>query len=349
MGDSSITVGDVEISHLYDLVADFPFPRTLDRAFPAVPAEAWEPYRREYPSLFGPGNVPRFHVGCYLIRARGRTILADTGVGPASLGMAKLFGAGGHLPDRLRSAGVLPADIDTVMFTHLHPDHVGWNLRQDGGRYRPTFPRARYVAHRADWDTVRRAEVQQQLAAIAPGYVGQTLTPLASLGVLDLADGDCVLSREVTALHTPGDTPGSMSLLIASRGERAILVGDAIGHPAQVEHPDWGVIDDMDGRAGREDPPPAPGPGRGGGPGVLGQPLPGAVLRARGVPGGPALLAGASGAGSNRTWCRPDARTAVTTAAGRHTPHPRHYLPPLAEKASQRACVQMSMTGTTGK
>ena len=247
MGDSSITVGDVEIRHLYDLVADFPFPRTLDRAFPAVPAEAWEPYRREYPSLFGPGNVPRFHVGCYLIRSRGRTILADTGVGPASLGMAKLFGTGGHLPDRLRSAGVSPEDIDTVMFTHLHPDHVGWNLQQDGGRYRPTFPRARYVAHRADWDTVRRPEVQQKLADIAPGYVGQALTPLESLGVLDLADGDRVLSPEVTALHTPGHTPGSMSLLVASRGERAILVGDAIGHPAQVEHPDWGVIDDMDG------------------------------------------------------------------------------------------------------
>src|SRR6266849_3218874 len=175
MGDSSITVGDVEISHLYDLVADFPFPRTLDQAFPTVPAEAWEPYRREYPSLFGPGNVPRFHVGCYLIRSRGRTILVDTGVGPSSLGMAKLFGTGGHLPDRLRSAGVSLQDIDTVMFTHLHPDHVGWNLQQEGGQYRPTFPRARYVAHRADWDTVQRVEVQQELAAIAPGYIEQTL------------------------------------------------------------------------------------------------------------------------------------------------------------------------------
>ena len=103
------------------------------------------------------------------------------------------------------------------------------------------------MAHRADWDTVRRPEVQQELAAIAPGYVGQTLTPLESLGVLDLADGDRVISAEVTALHTPGHTPGSMSLLVASRGQRAILVGDVIGHPAQVEHPDWNVIDDMDG------------------------------------------------------------------------------------------------------
>jgi glyoxylase-like metal-dependent hydrolase (beta-lactamase superfamily II) len=126
---------------------------------------------------------------------------------------AKSFGTGGHLPERLRSAGVSPKDIDTVMFTHLHPDHVGWNLQQEAGQYRPTFPRARYVAHRADWDTFQRVEVQQELAAIAPGYVEQTLTPLESLGVLDLADGDRILSEEVTAIHTPGHTPGSMSML----------------------------------------------------------------------------------------------------------------------------------------
>jgi glyoxylase-like metal-dependent hydrolase (beta-lactamase superfamily II) len=245
MADSRITVGDVEISHLYDLVADFGL--TWDQAFPTVPAEAWEPYRRAYPSLFGPGNVPHFHAGCYLIRTPGRTILVDTGIGPASLGMARLLGTSGHLPERLRSAGVSPEDIDTVMFTHLHPDHVGWNLQQEGGQYRPTFPRARYVAHQADWDTFHQVEVQQQLANIAPGYVEQTLTPLEPLGVLDLADGDKrILSKEVTALHTPGHTPGSMSLLVASKGERAILVGDAFGHPAQIEHPDWYVIHDMD-------------------------------------------------------------------------------------------------------
>jgi glyoxylase-like metal-dependent hydrolase (beta-lactamase superfamily II) len=244
MSDSRINVGDVEITHLYDLVANFGL--TMDQAFPSVPREAWEPYRRKYPSLFGPGNVPYFHAGCYLMRSRGRTILVDTGIGPSRLGMAKLLGTSGHLPERLRSAGVSPEDIDTVMFTHLHPDHVGWNLQQDGGQYRPTFPRARYVAHRADWDTFHRVEVQQQLANIAPGYVEQTLTPLEPLGVLDLVEGDHILSEEVTALHTPGHTPGSMSLLVASRGERAILVGDAFGHPAQVEHPDWYVVHDMD-------------------------------------------------------------------------------------------------------
>jgi glyoxylase-like metal-dependent hydrolase (beta-lactamase superfamily II) len=85
------------------------------------------------------------------------------------------------------------------------------------------------------------------MEGVAPGFVQETLTPLEALGVLDLADGERSLTEEITTLHTPGHTPGSMSLLIASGGERAIIVGDAIAHPAQVEHPDWGFSFDFDG------------------------------------------------------------------------------------------------------
>jgi glyoxylase-like metal-dependent hydrolase (beta-lactamase superfamily II) len=222
MVDHKMTVGNVEITHLYDLVADFGM--TLDQLFPTVPTEAWEPYRRAYPSVFGEGNAWRYHAGCYLIRSRGRTILVDTGVGPSSLGMATWLGTGGQLPDRLRAGGVSPEEVETVVFTHLHPDHVGWNLQQEGGQYRPTFPRARYLAHRADWDTFRRPEVQQALAGVAGAYVEQTLTPLESLGALDLADGERSLSEEVTALHTPGHTPGSQCLLVGGR----LVAGDTL-------------------------------------------------------------------------------------------------------------------------
>jgi glyoxylase-like metal-dependent hydrolase (beta-lactamase superfamily II) len=241
MSDGSMTVGNVEVSHLYDLVADFPM--TLEQLFPTVPPAAWEPYRREYPSLFGPGNAWRYHAGCYLLRSGGRTLLVDTGVGPSSLGMAAWVQTGGQLPERLRAAGVSPEDVETVVFTHLHPDHVGWNLRGEVGQYQPTFPRARYVAHQADWDTFQRPDVQ---ASLPFPYVDQTITPLQSLGVLDLIAGERSLTAEVTLLHTPGHTPGSLSVLIVSGGERAIIVGDAIAHPAQVEHPDWSIAFDFD-------------------------------------------------------------------------------------------------------
>ena len=242
MANSKITVGNVEVSHLYDLVADFPL--TLDQLYPSVSAEAWQPYRERFPSLFGAGNTWRYHAGCYLIRSAGRTILVDTGVGPATLAMPGWVQATGQLPDRLQSAGVSPQDVETIVFTHLHPDHVGWNLRSEGGQFLPTFPRARYVMHQADWDTFRRPEVQ---AALPFQFVDETITPLESLGVLDLTTGERSLTEEVTAIHTPGHTPGSMSVLIVSGGERAIIVGDAIAHPAQVEHPDWNITFDFDG------------------------------------------------------------------------------------------------------
>ena len=93
----------------------------------------------------------------------------------------------------------------------------------------------------------RHTSAQETLTGVTPAYVEQALTPLQSQGVLDLSDGECNLSQDVTALLTPGHTPGSLSLLVASRGERAMIVRDAIGHPAQVEHPDWSIIHDSDG------------------------------------------------------------------------------------------------------
>jgi glyoxylase-like metal-dependent hydrolase (beta-lactamase superfamily II) len=90
------------------------------------------------------------------------------------------------------------------------------------------------------------------MEGVAPAYVPQSLTPLEGLGALDMTDGERSLTSEVTALHTPGHTPGSMSLLITSGDQRAILVGDAIAHPAQVEHPDWVFAFDFDGETAQQ-------------------------------------------------------------------------------------------------
>ena len=107
--------------------------------------------------MFGGPNIWRTHYGCYLLRSQGRTILVDTGAGSAATnpGMIAFFGLeDGRLMSELQSAGVRPEDIDMVFFTHLHPDHVGWNLSESGARV--TFPRARYVINQADWDTFVR-------------------------------------------------------------------------------------------------------------------------------------------------------------------------------------------------
>jgi glyoxylase-like metal-dependent hydrolase (beta-lactamase superfamily II) len=130
-----------------------------------------------------------------------------------------------------------------VFLTHLHPDHVGWNLRPGGGPAQATFPRARYLTHQADWAAFQSPEVQGHFPF---PYWQETLGPLETLGVLELLTGEQALTGEITAIPTPGHTPGSMGLAMVSGGQRALIIGDVTVNPAQVTEPDWVFAFDMD-------------------------------------------------------------------------------------------------------
>ncbi len=237
------SVGNVEILCLTDIDLDFPIP--LSQAFPAVPQGDWAPWRHRYSEIFPRPDCWHVHFNSFLLRSQGRTILVDTGIGSAATNASAIAafsnGLGGRLPEELEGAGIRPEDVHTVFFTHLHPDHVGWNLQASGGRPKATFPRARYVAHAADWDAFRTPEVQQSL----PPFWEETFAPLERLGVLDLVTGECALTEEITAIPTPGHTPGSMSLVIISAGRCALIVGDVMHMPPQVNKPEWAFAFDM--------------------------------------------------------------------------------------------------------
>lgn len=245
MAEGKLFVGSVEVVALTDGAGEFPFP--LSQLFPTVSAEAWAPFRHRYPELFPGPDTWHNHFGCYLLRSQGRTILVDTGIGSHATnpGMITTLAGGmdGRLMAELQATGVSPEDVDIVFFTHLHPDHVGWNLLQGGANPRATFPRARYITHQADWEAFKRPEVQ---AAFPFQYWEDTLGPLETLGVLELITGEQALTGEITAIPTPGHTPGHMSLAIVSGGQRALIMGDVAIHPAQVTEPDWSAIFDMD-------------------------------------------------------------------------------------------------------
>lgn len=241
MSDSRRRIGNVEVVGLADASLTFPF--TLDQLFPSVTPERWEPYRQRYPQVFGGPNEWHVDFGCYLLRSEGRTILVDSGIGPSTAPMAALLGTSGELPEKLEREGVEPEQVELVVFTHLHPDHVGWNLQYGNGEPKLTFPRARYLAHRADWETFQKPEVQQ---AFPFPFVNETITPLQALGGLELISGERALTSELTIIHTPGHTPGSQSILINSGGEKAILWGDTVVHPIQVTEPDVGFSFDYD-------------------------------------------------------------------------------------------------------
>ncbi len=163
------------------------------------------------------GNV-ELNFGCFLLRADGRTVLVDTGLGPE---------AKGGLLDELSAAGVGPDEIDVVFFTHLHGDHTGWNVDRTTGK--PTFSGARYLVPKGDWD--------HYFASQAAGSFKRDIVPLEPLGCLDLFAGERALSASLTAIPTPGHTPGHSSLVIDSGGERGIILGDVVLSDADVEAP----------------------------------------------------------------------------------------------------------------
>ena len=246
MPHSTLTIGNVEITVLHDAEVALPFSAT----FPDVPLDAWAPYLERFPEAYSGSDKMRVHFECYLVHSQGRTLLVDTGLGNASSNpnVVAQIGGGidGLLLSELQAAGYQAGDIDTVFPTHLHPDHVGWNVTRPGeigGDESPTFPNARYVAHEADWaafDTPRDSEI------FGYDWWAQTVAPLRRLGVLDLITGETELTGELTVIPTPGHTPGSMSMIVNSGGERAFIMGDVFHGPAQVTETDWVFHYDMD-------------------------------------------------------------------------------------------------------
>ena len=170
-----------------------------------------------------------------LLQSQGKTILIETGVGEKERPLAQTERPEGTLLDELHRIGVAPADVDIVVNTHLHADHCGWNTRKDAsGGWTPTFPRARYMIQRAEWD-----------AAISPNertratYLAENMQPLEASGQLDLVDGEHAVTDEVTIIPTFGHSMGHASVVLSSAGESAVYIGDMIQHTAQLERAAW--------------------------------------------------------------------------------------------------------------
>jgi glyoxylase-like metal-dependent hydrolase (beta-lactamase superfamily II) len=171
----------------------------------------------------------------FVLRAAGRTLLVDTGIGRST---APYPGESGGLPAGLARAGVAPEAVDAVIFTHLHLDHVGWNFtRAADGIPRPTFPNARYIVHRPEWDYWQTRDWP---------YLPRRVWPLAETGQLDLVADDHEVAPGVQLLATPGHTPGHVSVLVQDGREGAVITGDAAHHPVQLEQPEWSPTFDAD-------------------------------------------------------------------------------------------------------
>ncbi len=220
MADYTTTVGNVEMIALTDGQGDM---QPLE-VFPASSMDIW---RSEYSDLLD-GDVihPRF--GTTGVRSGGKLIIVDTG----------LHAPDGTLLSEMRDKGIDPAAVDLVVITHLHPDHIGWNLT-DGS---PTFPNARYITSQADWDYWTSPEVLE-----SADHIREQALPLKDLNVIDLiGSDDYAITDELTAVSTPGHTPGHISIIVSSGGQRGYILGDVAHSPAQAHYTDWSPSFDTD-------------------------------------------------------------------------------------------------------
>jgi glyoxylase-like metal-dependent hydrolase (beta-lactamase superfamily II) len=234
-----LKVGNAEIAVATD--AEFRYVPT--QFIPGPGADAW----RQALGGADPDALYESRVTCYVIRSQGKNILVDTGVGAHGLWR---FGDG-HLLDSLKELDLTPEDIDFVMPTHLHLDHVGWNTTPTPNGPVPTFPRARYLFQQLDWDAFTSDEFMNR-PSVSPmsdamqNMIRVAVLPLKDSGLMDLIGPEQVLTDEVTLLHTPGHTMGSVSILVQSGTEAALLIGDAAHNPAQFANSDWAPAVDID-------------------------------------------------------------------------------------------------------
>jgi glyoxylase-like metal-dependent hydrolase (beta-lactamase superfamily II) len=229
----TITVGDVTATRLelQDSTA-----LTAAEFFPGIEPALWAANRAWlHPDHWDAttGRV-RVVVQSWLLRSGGLTVLVDTGLSPTPTRAG--VPAGGSLPAALAAAGVAATDVDIVVCTHLHPDHVGGNTRHDGGEPVPAFPRARYLFSRPDvefFDPRGLTEGPGRSAAVFAESIG----PVLRSGQALVWDGSHTIDERLSLRLAPGHTPGSGVLAVESGTERALFVGDLLHSPVQVLDP----------------------------------------------------------------------------------------------------------------
>jgi len=179
----------------------------------------------------------------FVIRTGRHTILVDTCCGnhkdrSFAPGFKAFHRRQTNWLERLIGAGVAPDEVDWVMCTHLHVDHVGWNTRLRDGRWVPTFPKAKYLFARREFDYWNPDNGAEEAKRDAPIFE-DSVRPVAEAGQMVLVDDGYQLDDVMTIREAPGHTPGTIFGQLRSQGQAAVFSGDMMHHPLQIYRPDW--------------------------------------------------------------------------------------------------------------
>ncbi|GAA4669670.1 MBL fold metallo-hydrolase [Streptomyces youssoufiensis] len=242
------TVGDLRVHRVDEVTLP---PATGPWLLPSATAQVVDQAPWLRPDFADEAGVLRLASHSFAVVVDGLRIVVDTGIGN---GKTRANPAWDHLDSdylaRLTAAGFAPADVDLVILTHLHTDHVGWNTLERDGAWHPTFPHARYLTARAEWDHWAEVELEDARRQM----FRDSVYPVADAGLLDLvdvtADGTTV-APGVRLLPTPGHTPGHLAVELRSGTGTALITGDCVHHPVQLLDPAITSCVDADPRQAR--------------------------------------------------------------------------------------------------
>ncbi|MGL5164821.1 MAG: MBL fold metallo-hydrolase [Afipia sp.] len=233
------TVGRVKITKIVEITSiggsRFILPQGTAEAIQAMP---WL-----VPHYATPEGRLRMTVQSWIVETPSHKIVVDTCIGNDKQGRSVPIWNGLDKPylGDLAAAGYPAETIDTVLCTHLHVDHVGWNTKLVNDEWMPTFANARYVFGKTEYDHwAAHSEGEQKIV------FEDSVQPIVAAGLADLVTADHRIGDEISLISTPGHSPGHMSVLIKSEGAEALLTGDVAHHPCQMAHLDWSSTADFD-------------------------------------------------------------------------------------------------------
>jgi glyoxylase-like metal-dependent hydrolase (beta-lactamase superfamily II) len=234
----SIMLGDVEVVR----VPEHEWPtRPPEAMFTDVAPEVWQENRAWLAPEFWDADADLL-VTCvqtWVLRSGGATILVDTGAGNGKTRpqMPSIDRLDTGFAASLAAAGVVPADVDFVVNTHLHADHIGWNTVPDNGEWAPTFPNARYLFSRAEYEFWNPDGGEGGARPVNKNAFEDSVEPIARAGQAVLFDDAYEIDANLRLELAPGHTPGSAVVSLSSAGDSAVFVGDILHSPVQVLEP----------------------------------------------------------------------------------------------------------------
>ena len=195
-----------------------------------------------YPNFVSPEGELLISIQALLVQTKGFNLLVDTCVGndkPRKITANQALNT--EFLHDLAATGCDREAINYVVCTHLHVDHVGWNTMKVQDRWQPTFPNARYLLGRDEYDYWSKSESEDQMPVME-----DSIAPIFEAELVDLVETNHRISDEIRLVPTAGHTPGHVSVVIESTGEIALITGDMMHHPCQIARPHWTVSFDED-------------------------------------------------------------------------------------------------------